>query len=723
MDFYDADLRDVQLIMSFNPQLMEEVVKGDAIDFSRVKSISEIQTPEDLNNYVIATANQDSLVNFNYSILDNGQSVDGSVELIDNNNIFLNFVNQSIVQDQLYNIYFIWGYGKNRYHWSLVHRSLIQDINYNIHEGHKVVNIRFSPIPKGGKNKIEAHARVYLREVKNTKLLYDETPDNLAGNKSKSNTRRVTGYNGTLVTTKKRDRIEILIELIEKSTKELFRNSTYGESDLIIDTSDIRSSLEETMATYRSGSRIPNTETPEAILGSITEEDLFWKVFCSDISCFDYEKTLAPSSVFNGNSPGSLNHKIDSIIARTALNDIVTDLKRAIDRFNKKLALLEPKFKNLRTPGPVLYGHLLPSEQDKKDYADAVKGKKLAEDRLKVLHTNVKFSGDFPAVKFSKPSGKESELFFRKMIKALNVRLGLNLKYFVSDLGKKPIIFVGQDVSRASKFGVDIIKANTNKNLFNNKTGLRLIRSINPKGDTPFENKDTGELYFEYNAKNSFIEKVTIDIIFPELFNWFNKRFNFTPINSNSNNKSEQYALKDLLPIASVIKSYLNKYRTNNTKDNVELEDVISFLKIIKSSEKEQDSGNKEVVISLNKPLVKGVEEFLKANRRLICQAVARDIQEFEVNFTRLTLAIPGIPELDEFSNLFYGRGVNVIINDPSPTEKGKKELKFITGKYFMTGFRHSIQVGEGYTTYISLFKAFDESMLSQFGSGVPDDL
>lgn len=696
--FDDSDLRDIQVLISFNQEIIENVVKGDAIDFTQVRSIEDIESEDDFKRFAISTAAQNSLVNFQYSVFNNGTELNGSIELVDNNDIFSNFIRQSVALGEYFNLYVAWGYGKNRYHWSLVHKVLITDINYNLHEGHKIVNVHFAPIVEMRNNKSEI-SNVYTPIKKAKKLILDKTyrPTPVGQPRGELLDSKVK------VRTRDREKEYIIADIIEYAAKACFANGLYGDAEVIIDTKDIRETLAKSNWEYKRASRIPS-KTNVISIGGLSETDKFWQIFCSEIGCLDYQRNIAPSSFTSTTAPGAAGYPLNTILPKdSSLIDLEEDLLKDI---NAKIDVLKKEYYMLKKAYPGAQ-NLEKRNKLRKGYKQLIIEER---DKLFNIYNNISYEDNYSIVSFYKPSGQPPIPYFTKFLKALNLRLGLNLKYAILDTTKRPQVVIGQDLSKLRN-GLDVLASNTNKKLFSSKTGLRKIRSINPQGKTLLEDLYTGQLNLTYNDKNSIIEKTTVDINIAELFSWVNKVFSFDTLRISSEGSEYKYNLEDMVKLARVIKQYIENYSV----EGKDLQNITNFFKktLNLSVVKDQSYKKSEVVTTLDKELVENLEDFLVRNRARFCQAVAKDVISTEMKLVRVKVTFPGIPELDEINNLYYGRKVQLTVYDPSPT-KEKTNLELISGTYFIEGFRHEILVGEGYKTYLSLFKSIDDNLFPE---------
>lgn len=680
--FYDADLRDVQVLLSFNEELVEQVIKGDAIDFTQIKKIEDINSPDYLNNFIISTAAQDSLVNFQYSVFNNGSDVNGSIELIDNNDIFFDFVSQSIARGEYFSLYIAWGYGKNRLHWSLVHRVLITDINYNIHEGHKVVNIHFAPLLEMRNDRGEI-SNIYTPLKEASKLKFKLSTNPITGKPIPIENRNV------VVETRSREKEIVLTDIIEKAAKACFSRGLYGDTSITVDSKGIQDALAASNWVRKRQTGRKKNDNLKA--DTFSDTDKFWQIFCSEIGCLDYQRSLGPASFSTTTAPGSEGHKLDHILPKgIELKKYEDDVKRIVTNIRK-----------------YHYG---------KPY-DPTSKLKITTKILDKLYNNLTFDNDtYSIITFYKPQGDSPIPYFNRFLNALNTRLGLNLKFFISDASRKPKVLIGQDILKLGG-KEDLIKSNINKKLFHPGTGLRKIRSINPKGKTLLEDMYDGTLNLTYNDRNSIIEKATVDINLPELFAWSNKLFHFDKLSIKDDDVFSLFYLSDLLTVTNSIKRYLSTFAYNH--DNKSLD---QFIKMVSdtANETKGERSRSSVCINIQKELLDDVVDYIKRNRLLISQAIAKDFISLEMRLLRMTVAMPGIPEIDEMNNLYFGRRVKLTVNDPSITKDGPNQMKLVSGIYFIEGFRHEILIGEGYQTYLTLFKAIDETM---FPTGERGDL
>lgn len=677
---YDADLRDVQFIISFNPKAIDSIVKGDSIDFTQVKSIQDLQSFEDLENYVISTSNRDSLVNFFYSVMGEGDSITGGCELVDNNGIFLSFVNQriAIASREWLSMYVVWGYGKNRAHWSSIHKVIISNISYNIHEGNKIVNIQFA-------SQLEDASRNLKSEI------YISTPTKRPDS---------LGYRSfgdrAIINLKPNEPATVLTEIISQAAEHTFKYGLHSNTEIYVDKGQILNALRDSKAFSDASMNPP----------------LFWMRLASDVGAINYHPSIELSA-FNGKyDPGSPDSLINTIIPILPRTDDYTKFRRDLEtKIRKRLRDSILKNKNLsdirsnpRRPS---------SDLVKNNPRKTIKltEKEIQDERkrqLDKIYSNAGYRDDFPVVTYFKPANVDPISFFRKFLSVINVRCGTNIRYVVDDTSDNLSVFVAQNFAQFRNERRKLLP-NFNgryKNLYSPKTGFRKIKSINPKGKKLIEDLYTGEINLSYNEnKSSLIEKLTVDVVFTEFFSWFNKVFNFSMYKIGEyQNVNDQYYLSNLEPLVKVLNQYMKKF---SYTDHSGVEDFLSIVNshsIIKKELKKES-----LIVNIHKSVIDSVEEYLKLNRQQLIETVVRDLMETELNYLTVKIAIPGIPELDDFTILNYGRAVNLTVIDPSPNPE-KEEVKFISGKYFIKGFKHEITIGNGYTTYLNLFKPLDKS-------------
>jgi hypothetical protein len=748
-----TDFRDVQVVVAFSKEAIENIINPEYIDFTQIKSIKDFDKTEDIYKFAISTTNQDSLVHFSYSLFGSeGNASQGALELIDTNDIFTTFLRQSFLNstkslDSKLNIYFIWGYGRDRKNWSLVHKSFITDVNYNIHEGYKVVNIQFEPILVSKKlSRHEIYTRVAAKKPSGISLkskkgspsgrTYKDIdgPNNgngmgITGGISLGKLARKdlpipTTDDKFYIDLKYREVSEVVADIIETAADECFKLGIIGSKlNIIVDREGIVEALKNSI-------RLPSVDSPfnDKLTRErkLTRVDLLWVNLCREIGGLDYQPAIEnPSVDFNGRfSPGSILSKPDTILPKdqkvqdieNKLNDELKTLKAR----KKKLLDQEDLFKT--KSDKMLYGYRIRPRLDLID--QQVKEKEEEISKL-YANSNLRYSSNFPLLVFYKPSNVHPLDYFNKFLKRINIRMKTNIQYMVSDVddnievlvSPRPFVYMWENKM------VSTFKGNSFRRLYNPKTGMRKLHSINNiksevrKGVHKLIEDENSNLNLSFNGYNSLIEKLSIDINFIELFSWDKSVFNFinTPVREDSDNKTVTFKLKDFKFLADIV--FKNSKGLAGVFKN--FEDIVGILTYTyDNSEKELDT-NGEPIITLKKSLSDTLKDFLNENKATLAKSLITDLLQTESNFLVVNVSLLGIPEIDTVSEVFYGRKVNLSIFDPEPGGNGKL-IESFSGEYYIKGFKHEIFLESGYTTYLVLQKALTSDLWGEGDNGLP---
>ena len=713
-----ADTRDVQVMFSFNKEAITSTFGPDYIAVNNIVDLADA-TVEDIATGVITTFRPTTLVNFTYNLFEN-RSLEGSLNMVDNNDTFNKFMKQSILSESQFTIYICWGYGKNRYHWSSLHQVIINNVSYSLVEGYKLVDVQFQSNPNN-----EDDMRIFSTQhiTVPTKFAVDGT-----GTLGKD----FTGRNTLKVNTLQRSIGSALHSLIRKVARDTyslgrpFNDAVEVELELIDwDKLNYIKEYQKILKKpdpYRVG---PNKTITLRTGIRPKPADIAFYSLTRDIKCLNYHKNTKFNISSGRSYPGGSKYIQEVIINpedgdpikvnATTSKELGKNLRR-LDRLKKAYAYQKrqradrSRAVNLGpfgTPFSVGGG-------DTQGFKDPLLTLKEKIDKLsKEVQEKSKIVVDekFPVISYDKPAGMAAIPYFEKFIKLLSDRIGIKLDIIFDDTRDHPTVYIGRDVLNHKTSSKLALKSNVLKNLYGDNKGLRRIRSITTT-PTPIEDWETQDLNITYNGSNGLVELMTIDIEFVQFFRIANRVYQLAAQPVSQDRTKTVFKVEDFKKSEKELTKIYNAYKTGAETDS-KLDRGTNILGTYldmmgNSSQYFKDKKAKVLVVSIDTNFVSKFTEFLQEERKYINNFIVNDILLAEKNWVNVQVSMVGIPELDQVQNLFYGRIVNLSIIDPVDRENDPKF--WLSGKYFIMGIKHKITLSDGYEISMSLYKTLTDS-------------
>lgn len=716
-----ANIVDPQVIFSFNKDAITSIFGPNYIMVNNLIDLSNADE-KDYKNGVITTFNPTTLVNFTYSLF-HDDSLNGSLQLVDNNNTFERFLTQGLIAETRLTFYFSWGYGTNRYHWSGLHKGIITDITYNIHEGHKVVDIQFIANPK-------------LDSSAMTTSQFDMVSIIEINNKS-AELNRTTTSNDLLLKFDKREKSfgEVIERLVETAAATAYNKGNPFSEKInvemgVIDWSQL-SYVKELGKLRRKTKRSVITFGRSKENAHKLGLDLAYDRLTKDIECFSYNPRIIQNVEKGKLFPGGDKYRQevilnpdqgDPIVLSVQLTQDQRELQAQKTQTAKALALAKRDLEEYhilanKPISEVGFPVQNKAERDERNEAAKIKKLEIKLDKLIVATSEEIYVVEkFPVLIYKKPDGVPAVPYFLKLIKILNERLGMNLKVVFDDTRDTSTLFIGNDILEHKSNSELALRSNFHKNLYGKTKGLRRIRSVITKNPV-LEDWETQVLNLSYNGTNGLIEELTVDIALPEFFKVANRIYTFAAHPLSIDKKKTVYSLSELLKSRKEIKRLSEYYRTEisrNDRDNVKTGNDMfyEYLGILDDAQEYMDPTKPNAdVVSFGTDFMRDLKSFVETEKKYIQRFVAHEILSVERKFINIQIKMLGIPELDQFQNMYYGRIVELEIIDPVDREhlEQKTPKSWLSGKYFIKGIKHDITLGDGYSMILNLHKSISD--------------